>query len=206
MIKPAAPLELADVALSRGSRQLVSALSFRLEPGQLALITGPNGCGKTTLLRGIAGLAVPDQGSITLGGRPVARLEPEERGQLAYQGHLEGLKKDLTVKENISFYSEIRASSIAMDEVLMQLEIAALGDRAVRSLSAGQKRRASLATTRLSGAGTWLLDEPLTNLDPTGRQLVAGWIDQHLAASGSAVIATHLAAELSRPGSLLVEL
>ena len=168
--------------------------------------SGPNGSGKTTLLRTIAGLAAPESGEIRYGGRPIAALEPEERGQLAYQGHFDGLKKDLTVEENLLFISKLRNSSDSVSKIMHGVGLSAFRDRAVRHLSAGQKRRAALAGLRLSGSRLWLLDEPLTNLDSAGRELVASWIGEHLDAAGTAVIATHLAAGLERPGSMLVEL
>ncbi len=170
------------------------------------LVTGPNGSGKTTLLRSMAGLAPPAAGSIRFGGRPVTSLAPEERGQIAYQAHLEGLKKDLTVEENISFFSNVRGNTESIHEVMTELGLGPLAARSVRQLSAGQKRRAVLAILRLSGAAAWLLDEQLTNLDQAGRELVIRWLDRHLAAGGIAVVATHLAEALRRPGSVLVEL
>lgn len=199
-------LELKSVELTRGGRRLVSELSFGLAPGQLALVTGPNGSGKTTLLRSVAGLATPSRGTIEIGGQPVTRLESAERGLIVYQAHLDGLKKDLTVTENIIFNSEIRNRSQLVYDVLNALGLNGYEAQSVRQLSAGQKRRVALACLKLSGAHLWLLDEPLTNLDPAGRNLVAGWLDQHLAGQGMAMVATHLADSLKRPGSLLVEL
>jgi heme exporter protein A len=199
-------LELNDVALSRGDRVLIAGLSFRLVPGQLALVTGPNGSGKTTLLRTIAGLAPPHAGTIRLNGTPVSALEPEERAHVTYQAHLEGLKKDLTVEENIFIFSQLRSSIHSASEVISELGLEPHAKRAVRQLSAGQKRRVVLAVLRMSGARLWLLDEPLTNLDVEGRALVARWIEQHIAEQGMAVVATHLAETLKRPGALLVEL
>jgi heme exporter protein A len=199
-------LVLDHVELSRGERRLVSDLSFVLRPGQLALITGPNGSGKTTLLRTLAGLSPPAGGVIRFCGRRLEELEPDQRGDIAYHGHLDGLKKDLTIEENILFFSELRSFSSAFYETLQQLGLRDFRSRSVRHLSAGQKRRTALAVLRLSGAKLWLLDEPLTNLDASGRHLVMAWLDEHLAAGGAAVVATHLSEELTRPGCLLVEL
>jgi heme exporter protein A len=199
-------LELAVVDIARGGRSLVSDLSFRLDPGQLALATGPNGSGKTSLLRAIAGLALPKAGEIRLGGRPVAKLQPDERGLIIYQAHLDGLKKDLTVRENILFNSQIRGISKPISDVLTELDLDGYENRSLRHLSAGQKRRVALAALKLSGAALWLLDEPLTNLDPAGRRLVSGWLDEHLGHQGMAIVATHLTEELTRTGCLLVEL
>lgn len=202
----AVSLELNGVELSRGGRALITGLSFALGPGQLGLVTGPNGSGKTTLLRTIAGLAPPAGGEIRIGGRKLAALEDEERAQLAYQAHLEGLKKDLTVEENISIYSALRNNPDLPSEVMAELGLEPIATRVVRQLSAGQKRRTVLAILKMSRARIWLLDEPLTNLDQAGRDLVVRWIDRHLAAGGLAVVATHLAEALRRPGAVLVEL
>ena len=199
-------LELEAVALTRGERRLVSNLSFSLNPGQLALVTGPNGTGKTTLLRSVAGLAPPSDGEIRIGGRSIARLEPEERGLIVYQAHLDGLKKDLTVTENIQFNNQLRGNTESFSSTLTELGLNGYEKRVVRQLSAGQKRRVALATLKHAGARLWLLDEPLTNLDTDGRKLVSGWLDRHLAAGGMAMVATHLADELKRPGCVLVEL
>jgi heme exporter protein A len=180
-------------------------LSFALGPGQLGLVTGPNGSGKTTLLRTIAGLAPPERGEIRVAGRPLGSLDADERRLLAYQAHLEGLKKDLTVEENILFNSQMRENTDPIYEVMTELGLGPLAGRSVRQLSAGQKRRVVLAILRLSGAVIWLLDEPLTNLDPAGRDLVVAWLGRHLDGGGIAVVATHLADALRRPGSVLVE-
>jgi heme exporter protein A len=206
VIGPHVSLEVDDVELRRGERLLVSGLSFSLEPGQLALVTGPNGSGKTTLLRSIAGLSPPSAGEVRIGGCPAAALEAAQRAWLAYQGHHDGLKKDLTIEENLRINSEIRGITQTDSEVMSELGLAAFRHRYVRNLSAGQKRRVVLANLRLSGARLWLLDEPLTNLDHAGRALVADWLNRHLADDGIAVIATHLADVLRRPGAMLVEL
>jgi len=198
-------LELSEVALSRGERTLVSGLSFRVGPGQLALLLGPNGSGKTTLLRAIAGLSAPAAGSIRYRGQPVVGMQPDERRHLAYLGHLEALKKDLTVEENLRFISKLRGSSDSFYEILATLGLASALRRNVRNLSAGQRRRVALAALRVSGARLWLLDEPLTNLDADGRSIVYEWLEAHLSGGGLAVVATHLADELKRSGTVVVE-
>jgi heme exporter protein A len=206
MTEGARLLERRDLDLTRGDRRLVAGLSLDLDVGQLALVTGANGSGKTTLLRTLAGLAPPAAGRVLFQSRPVASLGVEERARIQYLGHLDGLKKDLTIRENIQCINEIRSNHNSIHKVLAEVGLEPYADRPVRQLSAGQKRRAALAALRLGAARLWILDEPLTNLDSEGRALVTRWIDEHLAAAGSAVVATHLAAGLERPGALLVEL
>ena len=196
-----------DLAVWRGERCLFEALDFDVGRGRLALVLGPNGAGKTTLLRVLAGLGLPSAGSVSWGDRAVVRLYPEERAQIAYRGHLDGLKKDLTLRENLTVQAAIWGCGPVPAALLEELSLAGAADVRARDLSAGQRRRAALAILRLSAARLWLLDEPLTNLDAAGRKLVAAWLNEHLAAGGSAVIATHQPDDLEPPrGSLAIEL
>ena len=199
-------LRAQDLAVWRGERCLFEALHFELHAGQLALLIGPNGSGKTTLLRILAGLAEPTAGVVTWNGATIGDLEADERGALAYRGHLEALKRDLTVAENLEFHAALWEGQADCREVLADLRLSDAADTRVRYLSAGQRRRASLATLRVSGAKLWLLDEPTTNLDGDGRAVLRDWTSRHLAAGGLAVIATHQPDEFTRSGVLLIEL
>jgi heme exporter protein A len=133
-------------------------------------------------------------------------LAPEQRAQITYRGHLDGLKKDLTVEENLEFYASLGGEPLDFDALLIDLQLADLRHRQVRFLSAGQRRRTGLAALKVRRARLWILDEPMTNLDQSGRQLVADWIGNHLAEGGVAVVATHQAEELVANGTLMVEL
>ena len=199
-------LELSDVGVSRGGRALIAGLSFTLRAGQLALLMGPNGSGKTSLLRAISGLAPAVQGRIRFNDGTEPHQAESMRAPIAYLGHLDGLKKDLTVEENIQFINSLRGISHPVEELVAELGLAHVARRSVRQLSAGQKRRVALAYLSSSRARLWLLDEPLTNLDRPGRELLGRWLERHLAAGGMAIVATHRADELRRPGCLLLEL
>jgi heme exporter protein A len=204
--EPAAVLEARDVDVWRGERCLVRGLSFALSAGQMALIVGPNGAGKTSLLRLLAGLAPCIAGRITWNSVALEHMPPEGRGEIAYRGHVDALKKDLTVEENLALCAALRRQPGGFDSLLTALGLRELKDRQVRFLSAGQRRRAGLACLRVAAARLWLLDEPLTNLDSAGRATVGAWLDSHLRAAGLAVVATHEPGELARPGTILVEL
>jgi heme exporter protein A len=181
-------------------------LDFELGPGQLALVVGPNGAGKTTLLRVLAGLGPPTSGRVTWEDGDTGRLAPERRAEIAYRGHLDGLKKDLTVTENLRFHAAIAQSRAALETLLAELELDLAAHTRARYLSAGQRRRAALATLKLTAAKLWLLDEPMTNLDSAGRALVVEWTRKHLAAGGSAVVATHQPDEFVAHGAMVIEL
>jgi len=199
-------LRAREVAVWRGDRCLFEALDFELEIEQLALVVGPNGSGKTTLLRVLAGLAPPTAGAVTWHDSPIGALPQEHRAEIAYRGHLDGLKKDLTVRENLRFHADIWRGAANMGDLLRELKLSEAADTRVRYLSAGQRRRAALATLQLTPAKLWVLDEPSTNLDSDGRAIVAKWLQRHLASGGTAVVATHQPDEFAAPGAVMIEL
>ena len=198
-------LRAEEVAIWRGDRCLFESLNFELEPGQLALLVGPNGAGKTSLLRVLAGLASPTAGRVLWRGAPVDALPPESRGAIAYRGHLDGLKKDLTVAENLHFYAAIWGGNADLS-LLPELKLDAHAHTRARHLSAGQRRRAALVSLRVAASRLWILDEPMTNLDAEGRATIVRWTAQHLASGGCAIVATHQPQEFERPGALVIEL
>lgn len=195
-----------DLEIWRGRRCLLSGLSFELDAG-LALVTGPNGSGKTTLLRVLAGLALPQGGTVDWRGLPVRSLSEEQRRGMAYRGHLDGLKQELTVVENLRFQQAMSGNGAAsLGDLLDEVGLGAAGDSRVRHLSAGQRRRAALAAFKVSAAELWMLDEPLTNLDRAGRELMIGWLRDHVGHGGTAVVATHEPDRFAAPGAMLIEL
>ena len=167
------------------------------------LIYGENGSGKTSLLRALAGLTPPQAGKVAWRGVDVAEDPETWRGRLAWLGHLEGLKGDLTVVENLLFAERLRGGEAGdrLDGALVAFDLTGLAAREVRTLSAGQRRRTALARILLSQAPLWLLDEPLNALDAPAQAAFRTALQVHLAAGGLAIAATH--AELGIEGRSL---
>lgn len=186
-------LTATSLTLWRGIHCLFDQLSFSVAPGTALLVQGANGAGKTTLLRVLAGLTQAEEGEVRLGGQPLRDLARQSgRACLAYCGHAPALKPTLTARENLDFFARLSGfPPAAIDPLLQELGLGSVADLPVQVLSAGQKRRAALARVRMSGAPLWLLDEPHTNLDREGRELLTALLRAHLRGAGLAVIAAH---------------
>lgn len=194
-LPPHALLAFDDLACHRGERVLFAGLCGALASGDLLKLTGPNGSGKTSLLRQLAGFLPKAAGRIEFfaEGRAVAR---EEGPALAYLGHLDGLKAALTLRENLTFWARFRDRSSlpaahAVTSALEALELAPVGDLPLRFLSAGQRRRAALARLALEGAQIWLLDEPTSHLDRRSTANFLALLADHRRKGGAAMLATH---------------
>lgn len=172
-------LVVTDVAVARGGVAVLEGVGFCLAPGHALVLRGPNGLGKTTLLRAIAGLQPVLQGSI--------------RGQeaVAYAAHADGVKAVLTVQENLAFWAAAYGSDRVAD-AMAAMNLDGLANRRAAQLSAGQKRRLGLARMLVTGRQVWVMDEPTVSLDLASVALFAGVVARHLAQGGSALIATHI--------------
>jgi heme exporter protein A len=193
-------LDITGLACRRGGRLVFEGLSFSLEAGELLTLTGRNGRGKTTLLRALALLVPADSGTILWQGAEVRDDREGWRGRLAWLGHHEGLKGDLTVAENIAIAERLRGRTIdaaRLEAALAVFDLAALALRAVRTLSAGQRRRAALARVVATHADFWLLDEPLNALDAPAQMALRAALATHLAKGGAAIAATHAPIEIA---------
>jgi heme exporter protein A len=151
------------------------------------------GSGKTTLLRVIAGLTAPESGLVTWDNVSLKNQLQAGVLRLAFMGHAMALKPEVSARENLRFFAQLAGQQARVDELLELTGLAGCADLDVRLLSAGQKRRAALARVLLSGAGLWLLDEPQTNLDKSGRQLLERAVQTQLDGGGTVVVAAHQA-------------
>ena len=186
-----------DLCLFRGDRCLFKSLQFALNSGELLVIEGPNGCGKTSLLRGIAGLLDFETGAVRWSGSPLRENYQGFRADMVWLAHRVGCKGDLNLVENLRFEAGLRATDQSrLESVLDRLKLTRLVDLPMRSLSAGQQRRVALARMLLAKARLWMMDEPFTNLDRGGQALVTELLAEHLQEGGASVIASHQAVEI----------
>ena len=185
-------LTATDLTLWRGPNCLFEDLSFKVATGSLLLLRGPNGSGKTTLLRVLCGLTRPETGHVEWRGESIEKNRQAYGAALAYFGHTNGLKADLTVMQNLEFAAQLYGQSVAqLPDLLNALNLTVCAELEARYLSAGQKRRAALARVLMSQASLWLLDEPVTNLDADGREYVIDRLAAQVAEGGTVVAATH---------------
>jgi heme exporter protein A len=186
-------LKVAGLHLWRGDRHVLRGTTFEGQAGQCVLLTGRNGAGKTSLIRVIAGLLEAEEGEVSWRGTSTRTARHDFHAELSYLGHEPPLKGDLTARENLHFSVGIRrpVTEAEIETALTRTGALAFADRAVRTLSAGQRRRVALAGVLLANAVLWLLDEPTTNLDADGQQLVCELIGEQLERDGLVVAAVH---------------
>ena len=173
-------ISVKSLSVSRGGINLLQDVDIELKNGQAGILRGPNGVGKTTLLRALAGLQPFDSGEIE------CSLE-----DICYSGHADGVKPTLTVQENLEFWANIFGSP-SISEVAEKFMIIDLLNSKAGNLSAGQKRRVGLSRLGLTGRQVWLLDEPTVSLDETSVKIFENIIKDHISEDGCALIATHV--------------
>lgn len=193
-------LQAVDLACERGERCLFTGLGLELGPGQCLHVAGNNGAGKTSLLRILAGLLAPTAGTVCWQGNDITRAREEFGADLAFVGHLNGVKDDLSALENVRFEAALRGRDAGEAPALAALAAVGLEDQAdmlARSLSQGQKRRVALA--RLCApvrAPLWILDEPFNALDAGAVVTLHTLLDRHLASGGMVVLTAHQSVRL----------
>jgi heme exporter protein A len=180
-------LEASRLACIRGGREVFAGLDFAVGAGQALLVTGRNGAGKSSLLRMLAGLVRIAGGRLALTGGDGEKTVPE---QAHYLGHQDALKPSLTAAENLGFWTRYLGGEPSPD-ALAAVGLAALADLPAAYLSAGQRRRLSIARLVAVKRPIWLLDEPTSALDREAQTMLAALMRQHLAGNGIILAATH---------------
>jgi len=182
-----------SLCCARGEKVLFEALDFELFQGECLRVFGANGVGKTSLLRLLCGLGRAESGRVRWRGEPIDALAEGYRGHLLYIGHQSASKDALTVQENLEAFCGTHepAARPRIGAALAAVAIEELAHRPVATLSAGQRRRASLARLALSSAPLWLLDEPFAALDSAGEAIVRGLLAGQLERDGCVVFTAH---------------
>lgn len=195
-----------SLQIERGGRTVINGLSFGVASGEALVLSGPNGAGKTTLLRALAGFLPLAAGRIQLeGGDPELTL-----GEQAHAvGHLNAIKANLTVAENVAFWSAFlgdgKVSAAGVERALDHFGLSGLAAFPAAYLSAGQRRRVGLARLLASHRPVWLLDEPTASLDAASSVRVTEAVNTHTAGGGIVIAATHLPLDLERARELSID-
>jgi heme exporter protein A len=183
-----------DLACLRGDRLLFKNVGFELNTGGLLYVLGENGSGKSSLLRMLCGLLMPETGIVFWGEKTIKENAEDYLSNLTYIGHLNGLKDDLTALENLLMSARVAGNELTEDKALAALTaigIARCAHLPARVLSQGQKRRVALARLWLTKAKLWILDEPFAALDVASVEVLAARVSEHLSSGGMAILTTH---------------
>ena len=188
--KPTCLLQGTGLSCIRDDRVLFEGLEFELVSGQVLLLEGKNGSGKTSLSRILCGFREPDAGEVFWCGDAIN--DSQYYADMAYVGHLDGVKKELTVLENLKVSLALgRSGQYSIQQALTKVHLADYDDVLVQALSAGQKRRLSLARLLITENIVWILDEPFTSLDKQGIALIETLMSEHCASGGMIVLTSH---------------
>ena len=185
-------LNVIDLVCSRDDLVLFDGLNFSLNRGQILLVEGHNGSGKTTLLRTLCGIRTQDSGQVLWCGEAINELGPAYHQQMAYVGHHDGIKRDLTVLENLQLAQALATpGGCSIETILYRIKLNGYEDVQTHALSAGQRRRLALARFLVTDSRLWILDEPFTALDKAGITLFEELIASYVSEGGIVVLTSH---------------
>lgn len=186
-------LIVENLSIHRATQEIVSDISFELSEGDALIVTGENGSGKSTTLRGIAGLMPLNSGSVKLLDENGKQFEGETREYCHYLGHQNGMKPALTVRENLDFWQKFCGEpDLTIEEALEEVDLAHTINLPFSYLSAGMKRRVSIARLLVSDRPIWIVDEPTAGLDAQSVKMFTGLCHTFCEGGGILIAATHL--------------
>ncbi len=184
-------LTVDNLALFKDDKKIFSDLSFSVSINSALIITGKNGCGKSSLLRILAGISAATSGEILWGGENIKNFRDDFNGDSQFLGHKNFLKNELSVEENLRFYARLNDTEAALEPALKFFGLEDLADKKVKTLSAGWQKRVMLAKLLACPATIWFLDEPSVNLDLEGKEKLRNLIKTRIKEDGLVIIATH---------------
>jgi heme exporter protein A len=200
-------LEVSGLECIRDDRTLFSNLAFTLQAGQALVLEGRNGSGKTSLLRILCGIRLPDSGSVRWCGTDISRLGADYHEHTAYVGHRDGVKLDLTPRENLAMARALgKPATRTLEAALDKVDLYGFEDVLTRNLSAGQQRRLALARLLVTDTVLWILDEPFTSLDTHGIKVIEDLLDEHTAGGGMLAVTSHHAVNLNSTPAQRIDL
>lgn len=198
-------LQTRDLSCVKDDRVLFEGLNLSLSAGQILLVEGKNGSGKTSLLRILTGLSLPEEGEVLWQGESIGDVGPDYYEQVNYVGHHDGIKRDLTCLENLRLVQAMgKPQPIDLDDALEKVNLYRFGENFVSTLSAGQKRRLALARLVVTEAKLWIMDEPFTSLDKASMAMFQKMFEDHLQTGGVIVMTSHH--DIEMPDSDVVRL
>lgn len=199
-------LRAEDLECVRNDMILFSGLSVSVSDGEVLQVKGPNGCGKTSLLRILCGLALPNEGMVYWNDRDIREYNGEYVEHVSYVGHQNGTKKELTPFENLRISTALSclSNSTTPEQALEQFGLYGYEDTPVGKLSSGQQRRVALSRLLLTHATLWILDEPFTSVDDAGRKFIANVLKSHMEEGGMLILVSHEPVQI--PGISIREL
>lgn len=184
-------LTIDNLSLFKDHKKIFADLGFSVSINSAFIITGGNGCGKSSLLKIIAGISKADSGKILWGGADVEEFRGDFNGDMQFLGHKNFLKPELTILENLRFYSQLSDTEAALDSALNFFDLTVMKNEKVKTLSAGWQKRVMLAKLLACPATIWLLDEPSNNLDKAGKEKLHGLIKTRIKEDGLVIMTSH---------------